>query len=212
MPIMINVGLVGDTTPHSRTPFGLTFSMVFVGILASVTLANLFGFDGSSFAAHLITNVPGRIELRARAVAFSIYIVPLLTVIGVAVSAVLRHPGWLAPMLGGLYAAYGTGVAVNLFVSIFAAYALPETANPFAMNAGRGAARGLLSLVGMLATFAATAPLVAMAILLGSAWPWLAIPIGLGYGLGAAALGSYIAGDVLDRRGPELLAMVSPRR
>ena len=34
----------------------------------------------------------------------------------------------------------------------------------------------------------------------------------LAYGLGAAMLGGYLAGDVLDRRAPELLSAVSPRR
>jgi ABC-2 type transport system permease protein len=190
----------------------VTISVVLVGVLAAVTLANQFGFDGSAYAANVIAGVSGRAELRARVVAFSIYIVPLLIGIGVVVPTILGHPSWLAPMLGGLFAAYGVGVAVNLFVSIFGAYALPETANPFAMNSGRGAAKSLLSLLGMVASMAGAAPFVAAAILLGDTWTWLAIPVGLGYGLTAAALGCYIAGDVLDRRAPELLAAVTPRR
>lgn len=48
--------------------------------------------------------------------------------------------------------------------------------------------------------------------LLGDAWPWLAVPVGAGYGLAAAALGCYLAGEVLDRRTPELLAAVTPGR
>jgi ABC-2 type transport system permease protein len=47
--------------------------------------------------------------------------------------------------------------------------------------------------------------------LLGGAWLWLAFPVGLGYGLAAVALGSYLAGDVLNRR-PELLQAVTRRR
>ena len=37
-------------------------------------------------------------------------------------------------------------------------------------------------------------------------------PVGLVYGLGAARLGSVVAGDVLDRRMPELLLAITPRR
>jgi ABC-2 type transport system permease protein len=212
IPIMINVSSGGSLRSHQQTPAAVTISVVLVGVLAAVTLANQFGFDGSAYAANVIAAVPGTVELRSRIVAFSIYIVPLLTCIGVVVPAILGQPGWLAPMLGGLYAAYGVGLAVNLFVSIFAAFALPETANPFAMNSGRGVAKSLLSLVGLIASMAGAAPFVVAAVLFGDAWTWLAIPVGVGYGLAAAALGCYIAGDVLDRRMPELLAAVTPRR
>jgi ABC-2 type transport system permease protein len=53
---------------------------------------------------------------------------------------------------------------------------------------------------------------VVAAALLGDAWLWLAFPLGVAYGLGAALLGAYLAGDVLDRRQPELLLTVTPRR
>jgi ABC-2 type transport system permease protein len=57
-------------------------------------------------------------------------------------------------------------------------------------------------------------PFLVAAALVGdtAVWAWLALPVGLGYGLGAVALGLYIAGDTLDRRGPELLLAVTPRR
>jgi ABC-2 type transport system permease protein len=50
------------------------------------------------------------------------------------------------------------------------------------------------------------------ALLLGAVWNWLALPVGLAYGGSAAWLGCYLAGDILDRRAPELLAAVTPRR
>ena len=45
-----------------------------------------------------------------------------------------------------------------------------------------------------------------------AALSWVVLVLGLGYGLGAALLGTYIAGDPLDRRGPEILASVTPKR
>ncbi|MEU5720888.1 ABC transporter permease [Micromonospora sp. NPDC047738] len=221
VPVMVNVGgarlaveggqAFGEVTADS-SPVLVSLSLVFVGVVASLTVANQFGFDGSAYAANVVAGVPGRLELRARMTAFAIYVVPLLVVVAVILAALLRHPGWLGVMAGALFAAYGSGLAINAFVSVLGAYALPETSNPFAMNTGAGVAKSFLALLSMIASTAAAVPMVVAAALFGDLWLWLALPIGLAYGLGAALLGSYLAGDVLDRRLPELLAAVTPRR
>ncbi|MFC0029848.1 ABC transporter permease [Micromonospora chaiyaphumensis] len=221
VPVMVNLGgsrlatdggaAFGEATANS-SPVLVSLSMVFVGVLASVTLANQFGFDGSAYAANVVAGVPGRVELQARMVAFSLYVVPILGAVAVVLAVVLGRPGWLGVMAGGLLAAYGCGLAINATVSVLGAYSLPETSNPFAMNTGAGMARSLYALVSMVASAAAAVPLVVAAALLGDVWLWLALPVGLAYGLGAALLGAYLAGDALDRRQPELLAAVTPRR
>ncbi len=215
VPIMINLTnyRLGGVT-HRTTPTSMTISMLLVGVYASVLLANQFGFDGTAYAAHLVAGVPGRVELRARLVAVSAYLVPVLTLIGLLVAAFVGAASWLPTMLGAIFAAYGTGLAVNMFVSVLGAFAMPETSNPFAMNAGRGMAKSLLGFVAMLATMATASPFLIAAVGAGGTaiWAWLALPVGVGYGLGAVALGLYIVGDLLDRRGPELLLAVSPRR
>jgi ABC-2 type transport system permease protein len=73
-------------------------------------------------------------------------------------------------------------------------------------------AKSLLSFVSMLASGAVAIPMVVATTLLGDVWLWLALPVGVAYGLGAVVLGTYLAGDVLDRRMPELLVAVTPRR
>lgn len=215
VPVIINIGSQGVTGAEQdfdATPTTVALSMVFVGVLASVTLANQFGFDGSAYAANVIAGIPGRLELRARVLAFSLYVVPLLVAISVLLAVVLREPAWIGVMAGSLFAAYGVGLAINVFVSVLGAYSLPETSNPFAVNSGAGVAKGLLTLVSMAAATAATIPMVVATALLGGVWFWLALPVGLAYGVGAALFGTYLAGDVLDRRMPELLTVVSPRR
>ncbi|MFF0174432.1 ABC transporter permease [Micromonospora profundi] len=221
VPVMINLGGASFAVDGGEgftmgagdsSPVLVTVSMIFVGVLASVTLANQFGFDGSAYAANVVAGVPGRVELRARMTAFSLYVLPLLAFVGVVLAVVLGRPGWIGLTAGSLAATYGVGLAVNSFVSVLAAYSLPETSNPFAMNSGAGLTKGLLTFVAMIVTAVGAVPMVVAAALLGDAWLWLALPLGAAYGLGAALLGAYLAGDVLDRRMPELLATVTPRR
>ena len=221
VPVMVNLGgttlaveggaAFGEASANS-SPVLVSISMVFVGVLASVTLANQFGFDGSAYAANVVAGVPGRVELRARMTAFSLYVVPILLVVAVVLGVVLGRPEWLGVMAGGLFAAYGCGLAINGFISVLGAYSLPESSNPFAMNTGAGIAKSLFTLLSMVSSAAAAIPFVVAAGLLGDVWLWLALPAGLAYGTGAALLGAYLAGDALDRRQPELLASVTPRR
>ncbi|MEU8295742.1 ABC transporter permease [Micromonospora sp. NPDC048909] len=221
VPVMVNLGGAGFSMDTERgftagggaaSPVLVSLSMLFVGVIAALTLANQFGFDGSAYAAHVVAGVPGRLELRARFTAFSAYVLPMLAVVAVVIPLVLGEPGWIGLTAGGLFAAYGAGLAVTGLVSVLGAYSLPETSNPFALNTGAGVAKSFLSLLAMLGSAAAGVPMVLAAVLLGDVWLWLALPIGAAYGLGAALLGSYLAGDVLDRRQPELLATVTPRR
>lgn len=219
VPVMLNLGgagLTGDTggsALDTSSPVLVTLSMVFVGVLAAATLANQFGFDGSAYAAHVIVGVPGAVELRSRMAAFSLYLLPLVLLIsGVLALLVLGQPGWIGLTAGSLLATFGAGLAVNTLLSVLGAYSLPETSNPFALNSGAGVARSFLAILSMLASAVAVIPMVVAAALLGDVWLWLALPVGAAYGLGAALLGAYLAGDVLDRRQPELLATITPRR
>lgn len=209
VPVLITAASVGQVT---LTPVTTSFTMLFVGAFAASVLANQFGFDGTAYAGHLTIGVPGRRDLRTRAVAHAVLIVPLLVLVGV-VGAVVRGDPATAPAAWGLLlAGYGAGLAVNQYVSVLAAYPLPESSNPFATASGAGLAKSLLALVAIIAAYAVAAPVLVAAVLLGDAWPWLAVPVGAGYGLAAAALGCYLAGEVLDRRTPELLAAVTPGR
>jgi ABC-2 type transport system permease protein len=186
--------------------------LVFVGAVAAVALANQFGYEGSAYAANVVAGVPGRVEVQSRAAGYAVYVVPLLLIIAVTVGIVSGRPGEIPALLGSLAAAFGTGLAVVLPVSVRAAYALPDTTNPFALSSGGGTAKGLLSFGALVGTLLLTIPIQVAAYLLGDAWLWIGLPVGLAYGTGAYLLGSRIAGDLLDRRMPELLSAVTPNR
>jgi ABC-2 type transport system permease protein len=215
---LITFGVVGVFLPALSAVSGASagtgtgLMLLFVGALAAISLANQFGFEGTAYAANVAAGVPGRVEVRSRATGYSLYVVPLLIVIAIVVGFVTGAPESIPALLGKLAATYGVGLAVVLPISVRAAYALPDTTNPFAMSSGAGLTKGLLTLGAMLATIIVTLPLQLAGALLGDVWLWLGLPIGLGYGAAAYLIGSRLAGTMLDGRAPELLAAVTPNR
>ncbi|WP_285691652.1 ABC transporter permease [Actinoplanes sp. NBRC 103695] len=210
---LITLGVVGVFLPvtMSVNGGGSGFTVLFIGALASISLANQFGFEGNAYAANVVAGVPGRTEVQSRAAAFSLFVVPLLILIATVVSVTAGHPEDLASRLGTLLAAYGIGLGVVLPVSVRGAYALPSTSNPFAMSSGAGPAKGLLAMGVLLAAVVGTVPMLVAAWLLDDGvWRWAGLPIGLIYGGAAYLIGSRLAGNLLDRRMPELLSAITP--
>ncbi len=214
LPVMVGIGS-GSMAEAGRTGAPITEAggaLIFVGVLAAVSLANQFGFEGNAYGANIVAGVPGRVELHSRVLGFSVYLVPLLVVIATVVGFVIGAPAGIPALLGMLAAAYGAGLAVVLPVSVLAAYALPDTTNPFAISSGAGLTKGLLSFGALLVAGLGTLPVLLAAVFFRDAWIWIGLPVGLAYGALAYAVGSRIAGAVLDRRMPELLAAVTANR
>ncbi|UQU68332.1 ABC transporter permease [Couchioplanes caeruleus] len=201
LPVMLTVSSGSRSFP--------TGMLVFVGALAAVSLANQFGFEGSAYAANVVAGVPGRVELASRVAGFSAYVGPAFIAIAVVVGVVTNRPVAIPAALGALVAGYGMALAAVLSMSVRAAYALPETANPFAMSSGGGTAKGLLSFVAIIAAALATLPLQLGAHFFHDVWLWAGLPVGTAYGAAGFLLGLRLAGRSLDRRMPELLATVS---
>lgn len=187
----------------------LPLAVLFSSLTGAAMLANQFGFDGSAYSAHLLTMVPGRVDLRARAAAISIAMLPVISAIVVAVALLSGDGRDLAAALGVVFAAYGTSTGAASVLSVLAPFPVPNTSNVFATSGGAGAAKGILAFVGMIAAAAIASPVLIAALLLPSALSWVVLPLGAAWGLGAALAATYAIGDVLDRRGPELLAEVS---
>jgi ABC-2 type transport system permease protein len=211
---LITLAVVGLFLPVmlSVTGGGAGAMLAFVGALAAISLANQFGFEGTAYAANVTAGVPGRVEVQSRTAAFSVYILPLLVLISVVVSLTAGRPAAIAAQLGTLLASYGVGLAVVLPVSVLGAYALPDTANPFAMSSGGGLAKGLLTFGALAIAVVVTLPVTLAAYLVADVWLWIGLPVGAAYGAIAYFVGTRVTGDLLDRRMPELLAAVTPNR
>ncbi|GAA1786219.1 hypothetical protein GCM10009682_05380 [Luedemannella flava] len=189
------------------------YGVTFAGTIGGMLLANQFAFDGSAHAAHLLAGVPGRTELRARAAALAALTVPLIAVITSAVLVASGGADWILAGLGLLATGFGAAIAAASLLSVLAAYPMPDVNNPFALNTGSGSAKGLLAAVAIVATIALSSPVTLVSMLLdGLTRGIVVLVVGVAYGVTAAWLGTLIAGDALDRRGPELLAAVTPRR
>jgi len=183
-----------------------------IGAIAAIALANQFGFDGSAYATNVTAGVRGRVEVQSRATAHAIYVLPVLVLIAVVSSVVGGRPAMIAGQLGLLVAAYGVGLALVLPLSVRAAYALPESTSPFALSSGGGTAKGLLTMAVLIGAAIVTVPLQLIAFGLDDVWLWIGLPAGVAYGAAAYLIGSGVAGDMLDRRMPEVLAAVTPGR
>jgi ABC-2 type transport system permease protein len=211
---LITLSLAGLFLPVSFTVSGVGTgaAVLVIGAIAALALANQFGYDGTAYAANVAAGVPGRVEVQSRAVAHAVFVLPLTVLIAVAVGVLSGRPGTIAGTVGLLLAAYGVGLGLVLPLSVRAAYALPDSPNPFAMSSGGGLAKGLLALGVLVGALLTTAPLQVAAHVLGPVWPWIGLPVGVGYGLAAYLIGAGVAGDQLDRRMAEVLAAVTPNR
>ena len=114
--------------------------------------------------------------------------------------------------VGTIVGMLGTVMGVESVLPIYAAYPMPESRNAFSISSGSGSAKAFIALGGMLAAAALAAPVLILAAFLHGGPAALVAPVGVAYGVAALLVGTYIGGDILERRGAELLVAVTPRR
>lgn len=192
-------------------PASLPTVALFVGIVMGLSLVNIFGYDGPAYALHVLTGVRGTTELRARATGLTILVIPLLLVTGLAVGISGGEVGIVLPTLGMAAAAFGAATTVAMFVAVLVPYPMPQAGNPFAVSSGGATVRSLATFGGIACAVAVASPVIVASFLLPDSWDWLLLPLGIGWSVGSILIGAYIAGDLLDKRGPEVLQAVTPR-
>jgi ABC-2 type transport system permease protein len=208
IPFGLRVGTAGSSGGGLPVPVGMLFAGMFIGLV----LANQFGNDATAYSLHLLSGVPGGVELRSRAIALTLLTAPLLAV-GATGAAWLTHGLDQLPAAFGIAAAaLGVSIGVSGLTSVFAPYALPDSPNPFAVNSGGATSKGLLSFVSMIVALILASPLLIAYFVLPVDLRWLVLPAGLIWGLVGGGVGTVAGGSLLDRRAPEVLDAVTPRR
>jgi ABC-2 type transport system permease protein len=208
LPVVLRAGPAAD---HGGTP--LPLAVTFSALMAALVLANQFGLDGTAYALHLLVGVPGRVELRARALGLVLLMTPIQVLVTIAVAVLTGASAQLPAAMGMVVAGVGLSAGASALASVLAPYPFPESTNPFAVSGGTGGLRALLALAGSLSAAALLAPLLLFAVLVhGPVAGVLVLVAGIVWGGAGLLIGTRVAGDILDRRGPEILAAVTPRR
>lgn len=184
----------------------------FVATMIGLSASNDLGYDGTAFATHLITGVRGRDDRAGRILALLAWAVPGVAVVAVA-GCVVAGYAFLAPGVIGLSLAMLLGsVSAAVVGGALAPYPMPEPgANPFRGNSGANA-RALFAQAacgGVAVACATPAGTAFVAALFG--WVpglWVALVLGPVVGAGALAVGIVAGGQIVDARGPEILAAV----
>jgi ABC-2 type transport system permease protein len=201
----------GPAAGPGGTP--LPLAVAFSAVLAAMVLANQFGTDASAYALHLLVGVPGRVELRARATALALLMAPILVLVTIAVAVLTGAVAELPAAAGTVAAGLGVSAGASSLASVLAPYAFPDSTNPFAVSGGTGGLRALLGMAGSLVALVLLAPLLVLAVFMpGPVAGLVVLAAGVAWGVAGLLIGTSVAGDILDRRGPEILAAVTPRR
>ncbi|MFE1828606.1 transporter [Streptomyces yangpuensis] len=184
--------------------------------MLGVQMYNQFGQDTSAFwmvAQTISSTRDAYVELRARAAALALVILPY-TVLVTAVTAALVDDWQAFPA--------GVGVALALVGSMLCTGALASARFPYSIptdGAFKNVAPGQGGLAwggiaaGMLTSALVSAPVIALAIWLNMAEhrdvSWIVLPVGVAWGWLAAWAGLRLAAPTVARKLPEILSAVS---
>jgi len=179
--------------------------------LLPLTLFAVISYDGTAFALNLSSGVRGVDDRIGRAAAMLVFALPALVIMSLVSLGVVG--GW-----SDLPAVFGLSLGVLLSglatVSVSSASIVVPVAragrNPFTAQAGSG----MTSIAGSYAVTGVTLALAAPELALGivalvihsTLLGWVALAVGLLWGVGSLVIGVRVGGRILDRTGPALLA------
>lgn len=209
VPLIVVLILV-NTALGSGGSMG-SFAIIFAAAFLPMTLYADIAMDSTAFALHITTGVRGVADRAGRALAVTLFSVPLLLVIAGVVTAITGDVGALPSTLGIALCLALAGFGAASVVSALFVFPVPGPGdNPFKSSPGSG----LPSMVSMVITLgtatAVSVPAIVLGIIYivnGAEWAgWLGLAVGVALGIAALAVGIIAGGRVYERRAPELFA------
>lgn len=197
----------------SASPAVLAAPAVLAGI-AGWVLHDDLAMDSSALWSHISAGLRGRDDRLGRVVAAATWQVPAVVVLGAVCAGWSGRWDALPAVLGACAGLHGASLAWSCVLSVL----LPYETNPPGESPMRSRTSGtafLAALIQMVAPgvigLIALPPLGGLiAVALGGAWDWgwLVLVGGLAWGLGLLAIGVVLGGRLLDRRAPQVLAVI----
>lgn len=192
---------------------GLAFSALWIVLFATMQVSNLYGMDGTAVWQTLTTPGAARADVRGRQWAWALIVGPVAVVAALVLPGVTGATSSYPWVLALVPALLGAGAGTVLLASVESPYAMPtgKGRNPLgARTSGGGLAAVLRRMLLMLVQLAVAVPVVIL-LVIGStgllpAATWIAVPVGVACGIGAAWWWGRRAYRKLELRGPEVLA------
>ncbi|MGP3687747.1 transporter [Streptomyces sp. IBSNAI002] len=184
--------------------------------MLGVQMYNQFGQDTSAFwmvAQTLSTPHEAYLELRARAAALALVIVPYTVFVTVVTAALVDNWAGFPAALGVALALVGAMLSTGALASARYPYSIPTEGAFKNVAPGQAGLAWMSIFLGLLASALLCAPVIALTIWLNVAdlqdVSWLVLPVGAAWGALATWSGLRLAAPVVARRLPEILTAVS---
>ncbi|QMW67233.1 hypothetical protein H4N58_04755 [Mumia sp. ZJ1417] len=206
IPFIVFGGLEGNTSLLLMAPI--------VAYVLGFAISADLSYDNTAFWLHVTTGVRGVADRWGRVTAASILAVP--TVLLLAVGGAWASGEWdrLLAVLGASFGVLMVALGASSVLSARFLYAVQKPGEGmFAQPQGSTTAILVAQTIGMLAVGLLSAPtLVAFTIALATGGMWataLTVVLGLGSGIALLIIGVRKGGEIVDRRGPEILQQIA---
>lgn len=182
-----------------------------VAFTTAWSIAGDVALDSTAFALHQASPLRGWVDRAGRALAAGSLALAVLLAVVVVAAAVTGRTDLVPAVLGLSGAVLLVALGVASVTSALVVYPVARPGdNPFAVRQGATAASFATQLGGWLAVGVLVVPVLVLAVLAaragGGPLGWATLVAGFVVGAGALVVGVVVGGNLLERRGPELLA------
>jgi ABC-2 type transport system permease protein len=188
-----------------------------VALLLALSIFTDVSYDSTAYALHLQTGVRGVADRMGRVIALAAFAVPISVLL--AVGSVWYSGAWsiLPGLLGISFGALLSGFAMSSVISGRFAFAVPLPGeSPFKSRPGGGVSLTLSvfgTWAGLTILIVPETVLAIIGFVTGNAvWGWASLAVALVLGAVLLVVGVRWGGAILDRRGPEMFALLQAQK